>query len=63
MDQQQNPKLVGAWFRVDLSFEDNLPAGHFHKERGLVILEGDAESLARRVFRRVVSVLIRESGF
>ncbi|MEM0899025.1 MAG: HlyD family efflux transporter periplasmic adaptor subunit [Pseudomonadota bacterium] len=33
------------------------------ERRGTVVISGEAESLAGRVFRRVVGVLIRESGF
>ena len=57
--------LQGSWFQVELEFPT--PASgqtSVNSEmRGVVILEGDAQSLLLAGLRQVASVLIRESGF
>jgi len=64
--QDKDGKLIpyGSWFKIELSI------GRFEKgfklqktTRELVVIEGQPQSYATRVFRQIASVLIRESGF
>ena len=55
---------VGTWFRVEM-IPDNLSEGYGSNfvMRGMVVVDGIPQSYLSRIFRQIVSVLIRESGF
>ena len=63
-NQQDGMKPLGTWFRVTFEAED-LPDNFELKSlmRGVVVIEGVRESYFTKFSRRVLSVLIRESGF
>lgn len=57
-------KPLGVWFRLEMKTAgENSVTSLSNIQRGLVVLEGKAESYFTRVSRRVLGVLIRESGF
>ena len=55
---------IETWFRVEM-VPDNIPEGYGSDfvMRGLVVVDGVPKSYLSRIFRQIVSVLIRESGF
>ena len=61
-DEQKRALPVQAWYGVDIVVTDEtaLPSQPF---RGVVVINGKAESLFSRIWRRVAVLGIRESGF
>ena len=55
---------AGTWFRISFVPRDTeKPYELSSVTRGVVVLSGTPESFLARISRRVLSVLIRESGF
>ena len=51
-------KATGGKFKITPR-----PAGDPQGSRGTAVLDGDAQSLAGRIWRQIAAVLVRESGF
>ncbi|MFD0916039.1 biotin/lipoyl-binding protein [Pseudahrensia aquimaris] len=64
MDQSgEKPAPMGSYYRAKLAASDDQSIAVEQTQIGTVHLQAKAVSLSQRVFRRIGSVLIRESGF
>ena len=65
LDHERRPVPRGAVYRVWLEPDAGagLPAGQTLALRGMVRIDAPAESFAASLWRRVIAVAIRESGF
>ena len=62
LDEQKQLRPVQGWYGVNLAIADDiaLPA---QPQRGLVVVNGEAESLFTAIWRQVAALGVRESGF
>lgn len=61
-DEQQRPQPVQAYYGVQLTVDANAALPN-QPLRGVVVVEGDAESLFTGIWRRLAALGVRESGF